>query len=97
MHRSKLPVAIPILIFCTLAASAQAAEPRYSGSANVSKPSEPGTSSTGPLSIRVDLRPASPAGTSGRFELNAHLKTDEVPNGNSCGSVADLIFRNGFG
>mgnify|MGYP007041117643 CR=1 FL=1 len=96
MHRLKLPVAIPILILFTLAVSAHAAEPHYSGSASLSKPSEPSTNSTVPLGIHVDLRPAPPAGTSGRFELNARVQTDQIPNGNSCGSVADLIFRNGF-
>ncbi len=97
MHLLKPPIAIPILILCSFTATAHAADARYSGSASLTKPTASTTANTSPLSISVDLRPASSGSSAGRFEMNAHLQTGQAPNGNSCGTVADLIFRNGFG
>lgn len=97
MHLLKPPIAIPILILCSLASTAYAADARFSGNASLAKPSAPSTANTSPLSISVDLRPTAPDSSSGRFDINARLQTGQTPNGNSCGTVADLIFRNGFG
>jgi len=93
MHQPRLIVLILLTFY---AASASAAEPRFSGSAALAKPTESTASADGRFSINGDLRPAAMTQSTGRFALNAKLQPDANSIATACDLVSDLIFRNGF-
>ena len=96
MHQLKPPFAIPILILCTVAASANAADTRFSGSASLNKPAELATSATGQFSVSAGLRPGPALQSAGRFGLTAKLQPNDKSVSTACGPLNDLIFANGF-
>lgn len=96
MHQLKPPFAIPILILCTVAATANAADLRFSGSASLNKPAALAISATGQFSGSADLRPAPVLQSTSRFGLAAKLQPNAKSVSTACGPANDLIFANGF-
>lgn len=96
MHQIRPLFAIPIIILCAAVPTVHAADPRFSGSASMTKPADLSGSETGRFSINANLHPVSVVENTGRFELNAKLQQGATPNGTTCGPANDLIFRNGF-
>jgi len=93
MRPSKRYLSFTLLLFCT---TAFAAEPRFSGNADLSKPAEVTASADLRFSLSAELRPAVVVQSTGRFSLSAKLQPDPQSIATTCGTVADDIFKNGF-